>query len=430
MKQDDIRSKDNWLRRIQEGSWEPEILISGIVLFGLFKVYPLIGELDYFLEMNSSSMFSLGDVNEALTSILKFANVILIVGFLSHILFRSVWAAFVGLSYVYKSGVKGKKLNYPDRYMSDIQKRGDYTMQIIKLEKICSAIFAMSFLLFMWLAGLSVFFSLVAALIGLFNVLFPGNYDYTVLNNTLVIFSLIVFIDFISLGGLRKIPYINKIYYPLHKLAGWLTLSFLYRNIYYGFVSNHKKWKISLALILFSLISFFSVLLIRANESTLVRAMDLAPHNSPYRLDETNYRNKVKDGVFSKRMHIDGFVIDKSYVELFIVHTTEFEDGWILPACNYDSLKEVKGVSHDSLRMSCLENFYGVALDGNLLEDDFIYQRNSTTNQDGLLQIIDISVLENGKHKLDLYYDFYNQEQDTTFHKKVQELFFYKFSKE
>jgi len=212
MKTDDIRKKENWLRRIQEGSWEPEILISGIVLYGLFKIYPLIGDFNYFLEMNSTLMFSRGDVNELLSSILKFANIILIVGFLSHILFRSVWAAFVGLSYVYKSGVKYKQLNYPDKYIRDIEKSGDYTRHIIKLEKICSAIFSISFLVFMWLIGLSIFFSLIAASIGIYRTIFPGNHDYTLLNNILSVILIIVFLDFVSLGGLRKIRYVNKIY--------------------------------------------------------------------------------------------------------------------------------------------------------------------------------------------------------------------------
>jgi len=125
-------------------------------------------------------------------------------------------------------------------------------------------------------------------------------------------------------------------------------------------------------------------------------------------------------------MHVQNYVTDKPYIELFIVHTTEHEQDWIIPACNYDSLKEVEGVSYDSLRMSCLEDFYGVALNGELMADEFIYQRNSQTGQDGLLSILDISDLKNGKHQIDLYYDFYHDELDSTFHKKVEELVFYK----
>ncbi|QCK16541.1 hypothetical protein [Mangrovivirga cuniculi] len=415
-----------WLKRIQEASWEPEILISGIVLFGLFKIYPLIGDLNYFLEMNSSKMFSNGTVNEVFTSILKFANIILIIGFLSHILLRSVWAAFVGLSYVYKSGIKYQKLNYPDKYLRLVEKSGDYRRQIIALEKVCSVIFAFSFLVFMWLVGLSVFFLIIASGIGIFQTIFPGNYDYSVLNYTLITFFIIVFIDFISLGGLRKIPYTNKVYYPIHLVASWLTLSFLYRNIYYGLITNHKKWVISLILIIFSLAAFFSVQSLNSKGFVLGRAIALVPTDEKYRLDENQYRSEVDDGVYSKYMHIGDYVVEEDYLELFIVHTSRYEQNWIFPACDYEKFKENPDINPDSLKMNCLEKFYGVALDGKLLEDDFVYQRRSQTGQDGLLSIVDISHLKKGKHKLELYYDFYNQEKDTIFHNKVKELVFYK----
>ncbi|ADR21317.1 hypothetical protein MATR_10540 [Marivirga tractuosa] len=416
-----------WLKRVQEGSWEPEILISGIVLFGLFKIYPLIEEFNYFLEMNSASIFSDGTVNEALTAILKFANIILLIGFLSHILFRSVWAAFVGLSYIYKSGVKYEDLNYPDKYLRTIRKSGDYQQQIIKLEKICSVIFAISFLVFMWVAGLAVFVAIIAGAISIFQSVFPGNYDYTIFNNVLTIFLILVFTDFVSLGGLRKIPFINKVYYPIHRLAGWLTLAFLYRNIYYGVISNHKKWKVSLILFLFGLFTVVSVLFLRSDGFIFGRTIALAPYGAnEYRLDESKYRSKVTDGFYSKRMHISDYVIDEEYLELFIVHTPEFEQERIMVACDYDNAKEKEGVSYDSLRMACLENFYGVALDGKLLQDDFIYQRNSLTGQDGLLTIVDVSKLNTGKHRLDLYYDMYYPEGDTTRHEIAEQIIFYK----
>jgi len=221
MKKEDHKKNPSWLKRIQEGSWEPEILISGIVLFGLFKNYPLLGDLNYFLEMNSGKIFSDATANEMLTAILKFANIILVIGFLSHILFRSVWAAFVGLSYVYKSGVQYENLKFPDKYIRDIKKSGDYTRQIIKLEEICSVIFAISFLVFMWVAGLAVFAFIVASGIGIFQSIFTGYYDYIIFNNIVALLIILVLVDFVTLGGLRKIPYFNKVYYPLHKLAGW-----------------------------------------------------------------------------------------------------------------------------------------------------------------------------------------------------------------
>jgi hypothetical protein len=68
----------NWLQRLQEGSWEPEILISGIVLYGLFQLFPLIAELDHYLEHYGLIIFSGGNINENITALLTVSVVWLI----------------------------------------------------------------------------------------------------------------------------------------------------------------------------------------------------------------------------------------------------------------------------------------------------------------------------------------------------------------
>ncbi|WP_340152352.1 hypothetical protein [uncultured Marivirga sp.] len=427
----EIKTAPAWLKRIQEGSWEPEILISGIVLFGLFKIYPLIAELNYFLDNNSFYIFSKTTANDTITSILKFANIVLTLGFVTHLLFRSVWAAFVGLSYVYPKGIDFDKLKYPNRYINHIAKGSDYTAQIIKLEKVCSTLFAISFLIFMWVLGL-VFFTglLIIGLTIVREIVGSSNFQLLFVDDILSIFFVISLIDLVSLGWFKRIPYINKVFYPLYRFTGWITLSFLYRNIYYGLISNHKKWKISVILLLFLLSSTVTLTFLRSKEGHFGRTIALEiKDDSEYRLKEDMYRDKVTDNYYSRYMHIDSYICKDDYLELFVVHTSAYENDFIKPRCNYDSLKQGNSNANDSLRFACLNQFYGVALDGKLLEDDFIYQRNSQTGQDGLLSIVDISNLKSGKHQIDLYYDFFDAEKDTTYHNSVSQLSFYRTSK-
>jgi hypothetical protein len=428
MEEKDKLFQTKWLKTLQQNSWEPEILISGIVLFGLFKIYPLFDDLNYFLEMNSSISFTRGTVNEVLTVILKTSNILLIIGFLFHLLLRSIWVAYIGLSYVYEDGISHKRLKYSDKYIKDLKKSGNYVKQINTLESICSVSFSVSFMVFMWLIGISFFFIIVASGIGIYLSFFPDLFNTNLFNNIVSTICVLVWIDFLSLGWFKRIPYLRKVYYPLHKIAGWLTLSFLYKNIYYTFASNHKRWKISLILVIFSISIISSVILnLTTPESyTFGRTIALVPFDGKERLQENLYRDKVNDGYYSKYMHIESYVTNKNYLELFIVHTTRWEDEFIKPACDYEVEREKKGVDLDSLRLSCLERFYDVKLNGELLEDDFIYQRNSKTKQDGLLSIIDISDLKKGKHTIDLIYNFHDQEEDTIHKNKVKELTFYK----
>ena len=156
---DDLKTQHykNWLQRIQEQSWEPEILISGIVLFSLFQIPPYIEQANEYLNLYSVLMFTRGNVDEVLAAVLLTANYWLIFGFATHLMGRSIWAAFVGLSYVYVDGVNMDRLKYPKKYLNLIQKTADYKRLIVRLERFCSTVFAASFLLFMCTLGIFCF---------------------------------------------------------------------------------------------------------------------------------------------------------------------------------------------------------------------------------------------------------------------------------
>jgi hypothetical protein len=172
----------NWLRRLQEGSWEPEILISGIVLYGLFQIPPLVDQLNFYLEHYGGMIFSRGSVNDNVAMLLHISTAWLIFGFISHLLFRSVWAAFVGLSYVYQDGPRPDKLKYPARFQNRLNRQRDFKPQIIKLEKVCSTLFSLSFLLFMNIVGLVFCFLVISSLIALWLHFFLEATDFSLLN--------------------------------------------------------------------------------------------------------------------------------------------------------------------------------------------------------------------------------------------------------
>jgi hypothetical protein len=128
-----------WLLRVQEQSWEPEILVSGIVLYGLFQLPALLERLQHFLSHFSFEVFSGGTADESMIAVLKVANVWLIGGFMVHLLLRSIWVALVGLSYVYKNGVDithlEKGLHYLELYYQSQEEGASVkSQQVAKVE--------------------------------------------------------------------------------------------------------------------------------------------------------------------------------------------------------------------------------------------------------------------------------------------------------
>lgn len=240
-----------WLLRVQEQSWEPEILVSGIVLYGLFQVPELIEQLHHFLNHFSFEVFSGGTVDTTMLSALKVANVWLVGGFMTHLFLRSIWVALVGLSYVYKNGVDIERLKMKEPYNRVIFKDASYLRNIVRLEEICSTTFAISFLLFMLILGGLFFLGVVVAILSLWLHFFPEQNNFSWVDPTLSIIGVVYLLDFLTLGLFKRIPYFSRVYFPIYRVMSFLTLSPLYRKIYYGLISNHKTWKSVLAILIF-----------------------------------------------------------------------------------------------------------------------------------------------------------------------------------
>ncbi len=422
-KQEEYFDKKNWLQRLQEGSWEPEILISGIVLYGLFNMFPVVDDLGHYLNHYGLSIFSRGTVGDSIVALLKVSIGWLIAGFVSHLLFRSVWAAYIGLTYIYDDRTNVDKFKYAPRFKKGIVKQLNYRKQIIKLEKISSSLFALSFLIFMNILGITVLILVLGIAIFLWVRIFPERTDLSIFNYILNTVLITYLIDYISLGLLKRIPYLNKVYYPFYKLISWLLLAPLYRNIYYGFIANHKKWKVISFLVLFVIISLTAEETIRGR---LKSSLNLRPHGAKAFVMQPQHYASQAQGDYSDHIWIPKRTVNGNTLKAFVVHRSTFEEDDIMKICDFDQQKRQYPKKVDSLKLVCLKQFYHLELDGNTVEAPLFYTKNRHSDQDGLLHYIDISQLKKGKHELRLYYNFYNDEKDTVYKRFRSRVGFYK----
>ena len=400
---------------MQEQSWEPEILISGVVLFALFQIPGQIAKLGHFLDHYSLRIFLTGNVDDQLTSLLLAACYWLIAGFTAHLVLRSVWIAFVGLSYVYPKGINKERLTFRQPFAKNISKTPDYQSRILRLENIASTAFAASFLIFMCVIGAFFFLGVAAAIIGLIYEYSPQliKTNEQAMNTILSTVALIYLFDFLSLGLLKRIPYFSKIYYPLYLVMSFLTLAPLYRSIYYGFISNHPRWKVFLFLVIFTGASFLLVRQIRTNNLVL-GSLELNIRSSDETLFHGHYDNLMGDKP-SHRIQVNSDVIRTNLLEVFIVHKSGYEKDYIFTLCNYSELSQNSGLDQDSLKLSCLKDFYSLRLNGkNVSNQSFLFHEKQATNQVGLRGYVDLSNLSRGMHTLELLYQFEKDEEPVT----------------
>lgn len=415
----------NWLNRIQEQSWEPEILISGFVLFALFRVPPLLEDLNLFLNNNSIQVFSRGNVDENLSALLTVSNGWLIFGFSAHLFLRSIWVAFIGLSYVYKEGIDFSNLKYQTVFRKEITRNSNYVDIIHKLEKACSTTFAISFLWFLCVLGVTFSLLIIGGIINLLIYFLPdqiGNMNW--IDPLINVFFFIHIFDFVTLGVLKRVKYVSYIYYPIYMLISYLTLSPLYRGIYYGFVSNHKWWKVALFMFTFAASSIFFAFAVRENKN-LIDMMVFRVNKDKHRLFYGHYEN-LANGAYSRDIVLPSDMIEENVLRVFIVHRTAYEEESIKKLCDYETRILQDSVDIDGLNMECLEKFYDLKIDGTLVETSFLFHQHQKSNQDGLITYLDVVNLDRGKHLLELVYNRWDDEKSEFKPRVMAKVEFYK----
>jgi hypothetical protein len=255
--------------------------------------------------------------------------------------------------------------------------------------------------------------------------LFPDSTDLSALNISLQILLPLYLLDYLTLGGIKRIPYLNRVYYPFYRILSWLTLAPLYRSIYYTLVSHHKKWKVALGIMVFTGISILYVLSSQS-PMRIGNTLTLRPFsNDEVILYHGHYRDRA-GGDYSKIISLPSRQVKGSVLEVFIVHRPIYEEREIRPACHYDSLAALSTTNKDSLKLACLKQFYQLVMDGDTLKMDPLYHVMQTTQQDGLLSFVDIAHLPRGMHELELIYRRYNKDQDKSYTQRRAVVEFYK----
>ena len=236
-----------WLEKLQQESWQLELLISGLALFGIYEAKPWIDEIGLYLSTVDYKHTSA--LSTAFRVLIQSGWLIFFLNLLVHVILRGLWIGAIGLRYVSRD-IDYDTLGYNDLFTKYLQEKvGEYDDFIERLERICSVLFAYTFLLFLLLMSLVLFFTqifLIAALGVVLGSAGSPNFFCILLLFVYMFGAVIVFADLISLGGFKKIsdPKLAKVYQYIYLFYSYATLSFLYRPLLYNFIDNSYTRKL------------------------------------------------------------------------------------------------------------------------------------------------------------------------------------------
>jgi hypothetical protein len=361
------------LTELQQKSWEPEVLLSGIVLYGLFQAPRLLDDFHYFFRVNINTRTN--DIDN-FVAVLKLAIYWLTCGLVAHIISRGIWVGMIGLSFAFPKGIAFNRLNYAKKFKDRREKIPDTKQIIYTLESFSSTLFSISFMVFMMVIG-GYLYLLVAIIIPVYwlDLVFRNISYFDILEKMLsyyfvfvLILGLLSFIDFVSLGLLKRVKFISKLYFPFYNMVSFLTLARFYRPIYYILISNIKTWKVVISSVTFLFAIFITLIYGSFDRYPGENISDISFWSDNMESGTyTGYYDDQIEEIKSVIAQIQSDVISGNTIRLFKVLNANREDS-IKKNCNIDSLYNVKEkeINKSVVMIDCLSKFYKVEIGDSL----------------------------------------------------------------
>jgi hypothetical protein len=367
----------NWLTKIQNNSWEPEIIISGFSI-AFFFILP-----KYIFNFTAMLIQDFG-ADPTLTffqyAIMIFIITSLKVLFIGHLILCGLWAGFVGLSYVFPNGINNDLL---EKNLKDFTFKKPLDL-VIEIEKICSLIFSFAFMIILYLLRILTFYFLLIIADIIFYVLKFNSFEMMIGQLILIAIATTIFIIFMTIKKENFYKYISK------SVTG---------NLIHTFTTNISRKRMRLIILSFIIItiplSYSSISKFKFD----VRRKRRIPQSKFTYLDQNNYMNEKNDGLRIQRAAIKSFIIDNNILELYISYYKSDESLIRDIKANIDKYEIVKpDVDLNELDQT---EIYQIFIDDELIDvKDWFLKKVIDNSQKLLITEIPIDNISNGYHTL------------------------------
>jgi len=308
------------------------------------------------------AVFLVSDIDELLAAFMKTSIYLLVAGLIVNLLMRAVWVVMIGMSYAFPAGLSLEKFRFQRYFHDKMAALPSLEKQVIRLDRLCSVIYATTFLLFMCLVG-AFFFIFVYG--GAFLMLYhywPNKSREVIeqlnalLNISIVFFALTYFLDFITLGWLKRFKWYAVLYRPIYVFMSLLTLAPLYRNIYYILIGHLNRWRVFAFCLAFVMLASLMVNVQRSRDNFFTDSV-FGQRNSSLYTHEGYYRDKGASQM-NRWMHIASAVVEEDLIEVFIPYKVALEDSMLSSYARKHQISLDSLLQKPALQLKALSNFY------------------------------------------------------------------------
>lgn len=405
-----IPTKPKWLRILEQQSWQAELVISGIAIYGSLQIPPILfNAIDFVLVSFSDSSLV---YFEYFFIYLLIGIRMLIAGFIIHFVLRALWVGMLGLVSVFPQGIGGSTSIYSSHFLEKLKKEfPDINAFNQKLDNLCSLLLSISALavfIFLTIAGW------VLMVIILYNILSAFLSRDTVILIMEFLGALVLLLSFflalLNTKKFRETTIAKRLQYPLSRRFNKVFVHIFYEPYLYIFLTliTNLKLKTNQKIIFFTgfipLVILFSIDLNLSNIRYFAADNYFWLNSKDYTSSSLNYEDQFR-GNRMVRPVIPSEIIKEDHLRLFLPWYDR-EDSFRGAICgepspgedlDQDKKRRIEGTFYND----CMAKYYMIFIDDKVIPG-VIFRKHyhGNNNEEGYLAYIALDSLSNGPHLL------------------------------
>lgn len=398
----------NWLQRLKDESWEAELLVSAIAIFGTFQLFDFVNwGTNFFINILNPNQYFVA----YFICLFSFLAVSVLTSmFVIHFILRAYWVGLVGLNSVFPDySIEDSAYSkiYTEKILSILPKLKD---SIQKVDELCSVIFSVAFTFLFIYGYIALFVSIYLLLFNILSEFIP--YYILIIPAILIIVGAIaqtLVTLFSNLKRNKEKEKLQHLNFTLVKYMNMILYGPLYKNLLQVFMifgSNFKKKK-PLTYLMF--VFLLSGSLVAATQFSKTNIFYLADSNYQKYFDSyktySNYYKDSNNSDFLLAPEIQSDMIRSNVVEVFIP-IFDYESSMRETVCGIYEEQTNKSRLEQRLHRAeylkeCYKKSHNIFLDGEKIEASYLrYNNHYKTNQFGILAFIDLDKLSKGLHEI------------------------------
>lgn len=413
-------NKPEWLRILEQQSWQAELIISGIAIFGAMQLPDVVFNIidRVLVSFSDDSLEFLQYFFIYLLIGVRF----LITGFIIHFVLRAFWVGMLGLVSVFPEGIREKSPMYSDNYLKKIRAEfPDINKFNQKLDHFCSLILSITALALQMFLIIAFWVLVVILFHQLLSSFLSKSAVSLILKVLLVIIIIISFlVSLLNFGKIKETTIAKKWQYPLSRRFNRVFANIFYEPYLYILMTlftNLKlknKHKITGIIAFMVLTALFAFDLPRSNMRYFPKESFFAMNQSPHTSLASNYETSL-NGELILRPVIQSDVISSDHLRLFIPwfarETAARESICGKQEFPPDLSKEAQRDLKRRFENDCMAQYYQISIDSMPVQEiSFTKHFHQNMDEKGFLTYIPLDSLTNGKHLLKIEKGYKNDE--------------------